>query len=289
MTHPHVNHSERQTMGAADRPAFLSLPPRSAKPRQHGVSHILDNGLSLSQVSARLSVAADTIDLWKLGWGTAYIDPSVRAKVDLLHQHGVMACTGGTLLEISWQQGVTEKFLDWAETIGFPAIEVSSGSVAMSRDVKDGLIEQAASRFVVLAEVGRKDPAATFSAQRWGKEAEADIAAGAQWVVTEGRASGTVGLFTADGEVRTEVADAVVSGIGLERALFEAPRRAQQAWLISHYGPNVNLGNISDADALSLETLRLGLRSDTMDAPFTLAPLASAQPAAHDAAQENRP
>jgi phosphosulfolactate synthase len=269
MTNQHVHDPQRAGSLSADRPTFLTLPSRTSKPRTTGVSHVLDNGLSLGEVEHRLSAAAGAIDLWKFGWGTAYVDSAVRAKVELLSQHGVMACTGGTLLEVAWCQGAAAEFFDWAEAVGFPAIEVSNGTVSMTREVKETLISRAASRFVVLAEVGRKAPTALLTADEWSRDAQADLRAGARWVVTEGRESGTVGLFTKEGEVRTDIVDAIVSGIGLERALFEAPQRAQQAWLIRRYGPNVNLGNINASDALSLETLRLGLRSDTLDAPFT--------------------
>lgn len=244
-------------------PDFLELPPRTQKPRRYGVSHVLDNGMSAAEAEQRLAAAA-SIDLWKFGWGTAYVDPSLGAKLDLLAAHQVLACTGGTLLEISWLQGALDRFLDWAEAVGFPCIEVSCGSVEMSRADKDKVIDTVASRFLVLSEVGRKDPAATPSAGTWAADARADREAGATWVLTEGRESGTVGLFDPAGRVRAEIADAVVSAVGLRATLFEAPRKAQQAWLIRRYGANVNLGNIQPADVLAVETLRLGLRSDTL-------------------------
>lgn len=244
-------------------PDFLTLPGRTAKPRRHGVSHVLDNGMSAAEAEQRLAAASAWIDIWKFGWGTAYIDPSLEAKLELLAAQGVLACVGGTLLEISWRQGVVEEFWDWAEAAGFPCVEVSCGTVPMSRADKDKLIGSAASRFTVLTEVGLKDPTVPPSAARWAADARADLAAGARWVITEGRESGTVGLYDATGEVRADLADAVAEAAGLENVLFEAPRRAQQAWLIRRFGPNVNLGNIPPADALAVETLRLGLRSDT--------------------------
>lgn len=251
---------------ASNRPGFLVLPQRTSKPRRYGISHVLDNGMSVAEVEQRLRAAAANIDVWKLGWGTAYLDPSLREKLELLAAHQVLACTGGTLLEVSWRQGALDRFMDWAEAVGFPCIEVSCGSAEMSRAEKDKIIGTAAARFVVLSEVGRKDPRVTPSAAQWAADARADVDAGATWVLTEGRESGTVGLFDADGEVRADVADAVATAVGLEATLFEAPRRAQQAWLIRHYGADVNLGNIQPAEALAVETLRLGLRSDTFGA-----------------------
>ena len=278
MTGRDIHHSHRRQSPPTARPGFITLPQRTSKPRRAGISQLLDNGISLAETEQRLAAASDFVDVWKFGWGTAYIDPSLDAKLDLLAEHGVLACPGGTLLEIAWRQGVANQFLDWAEATGFPAIEISCGSVAMTRDVKDTLIGTAVKRFTVLTEVGSKDPTAPVSAAQWARDAAADLDAGAHWVVTEGRESGTVGLFSTQGDVRRTVVDAVVASVGLDVVLFEAPQRAQQAWLIRHFGPNVNLGNISVGDALSVETLRLGLRSDTMDAPFVTGSPATPSP-----------
>lgn len=269
MEHKEISQSRSMSQfpdGRPDtRPDFLTLPARSHKPRSHGISHVLDNGLSLGEVENRLTAAGDAIDLWKFGWGTAYLDQALRDKIELLTEHQVMACPGGTLLEIAWQQGAESEFFDWAYDVGFPAVEVSNGSVSMTRATKDSLIRTAADRFVVLAEVGHKDPEATLPPEEWGQHAAADLAAGARWIVAEGRESGTVGLFTSDGRARTDIVDAIVAAVELRHVVFEAPQRAQQAWLIRRYGANVNLGNIASGEALSVETLRLGLRTDTLD------------------------
>ncbi|WP_433499185.1 phosphosulfolactate synthase [Sphaerimonospora sp. CA-214678] len=259
------NHNSVQVLNPAE-PDFLELPQRTRKPRRYGISHVLDNGMPVAEVERRLQNAAADIDVWKLGWGTAYIDPSLREKLELLAAHQVLACTGGTLLEVSLRQGVLDRFMDWAEAVGFPCIEVSCGTVEIPRADKDKIISTAAARFLVLSEVGLKDPRATPSAAQWAADARADVDAGATWVLTEGRESGTVGLFDAEGEVRADIVDAVVAAIGLEATLFEAPRRAQQAWLIRRYGADVNLGNIQPAEVMAVETLRLGLRSDTLGA-----------------------
>ena len=247
-------------------PGFLELPARTVKPRTSGLLHVLDDGMSVAEARQHLGVAAPLIDIWKFGWGTAYIDQNLEEKLELLDRHGVRACTGGTLLEIAWAQGAVTQFLDWALAVGFPCVEVSSGTVTLTRAEKSGLISVAAQRFGVLAEIGRKDAGAEVRPGQWAADAEADLGAGAGYVVTEGRDSGTVGLYEPDGSVRADVADAVVSAIGVERVLFEAPQRAQQTWLIRRYGANVNVGNVRPGAALSVEALRLGLRSDTVNA-----------------------
>lgn len=247
-------------------PGFLTVPRRTAKPRESGLLHVLDDGMPLAEAAQYLAAAGPVIDIWKFGWGTAYLDQQLAGKLDLLALHGVRACTGGTLLEIAWQQGALGAFLDWAQAVGFPCVEVSCGTVEMTRRQKSGLISACAERFTVLAEIGRKDETAPVFPGQWAADARADLGAGARYIVTEGRESGTVGLYEADGSVREAVAAAVVEAAGVERVLFEAPQRAQQSWLIRRYGANVNIGNVRPAAAVSVETLRLGLRSDTAGA-----------------------
>jgi phosphosulfolactate synthase len=247
-------------------PGFLELPARTVKPRTAGLLHVLDDGMPAAEARQYLDAAAPLIDIWKFGWGTAYIDQQLEEKLDLLDEHGIRACTGGTLLEIAWAQGAVAQFLDWAVAVGFPCVEVSSGTVTLTRAEKSSLISVAAQRFSVLAEIGRKDAGASVRPGQWAADAEADRQAGADYVVTEGRESGTVGLYEPDGSVRADVVEAVVAAIGAERVLFEAPQRAQQTWLIRRYGANVNLGNVRPAAALSVEALRLGLRADTVNA-----------------------
>jgi phosphosulfolactate synthase len=247
-------------------PSFLTLPDRAEKPRSRGITHVLDKGMPVDDVSRVLQVAGRYIDVWKLGWGTAYLDPGLEAKLALLAEHAVMACTGGTLLEVAWQQGVADAYFDWACSQGFPSVEVSCGVAEMGLGEKQRLISMAAQRFVTLAEVGTKDPAAAVTAEAWAAEARADLEAGARWVVTEGRESGTVGLYDPNGRVRAGVVSAVVEAAGLDRIIFEAPRKDQQAWLIRHLGPDVGLGNIAAPEVLGMEALRLGLRADTFDA-----------------------
>lgn len=246
-------------------PTFLSLPSRTAKPRRRGITHVIDSGLPVRQVEDLLGVCGSVVDVWKLGWGTAYLDPGLAAKLDVLDRHGVLGCAGGTLMELAWQQGAVDDYLDWCAEVGFPCVEVSCGVAAMSPVEKRELVERAAERFIVLAEVGVKDPAVEVAPQAWAAEAAADLAAGATWVITEGRESGTVGLYEPDGSVRSEVVDAVVDAVGLGTTVFEAPRKEQQAWLIRRFGADVNLANVAPGDALGVEALRLGLRADTFD------------------------
>jgi phosphosulfolactate synthase len=228
-----------------------------------GLTHLLDNGASVSHARGTLDAAAAYIDVWKFGWGTAYLDPALPEKLDLLVRNHISPCLGGTLLEIAWSQGKAVDCLAWARDVGFDSVEVSRGIASMTIEEKCELIRAAAGSFVVISEVGRKDPRESLSAQQWTNEVAADLGAGARWVVAEGRESGSVGLYRSDGSVRADIVAAVVRGTGPEMILFEAPRKEQQSWFIHEFGPDVNLANIPMADALALETLRRGLRADT--------------------------
>lgn len=247
-------------------PSFLTLPERGSKPRARGLTHVLDKGASAVTTESVLATAAEYVDLWKFGWGTAYLDPALSTKLMLLANAGVRSCVGGTLLEISWSQGKASECLDWAYDAGFPCVEISRGVAPMTLGNKHDLIRCAAGRFVVLSEVGSKDPHAELTPEQWTTEVATDLEAGAQWVIAEGRESGTVGLYHADGGVREDIVAAVLRGGGSDKVLFEAPRKDQQAWFIREFGPDVNLANIALDDALALETLRRGLRADTFDA-----------------------
>lgn len=244
-------------------PAFLELPDRPPKPRRTGLTHVLDPGAGRAAAADLLGSAAAHLDIWKLGWGTAYVDTALAAKLALLTEHAVAACLGGTLLEIAWAQGRAARCLAWARDVGFSHVEVSRGTVAMSLREKRELVERAVIDFTVLAEVGAKSPGEQLAARYWPAECRADLDAGASLVVTEGRQSGTVGTFDSAGRVRPDVVEAVVAAVGVERVVFEAPLASQQAWFIRRFGAGVNLGNVALADVLSVETLRLGLRSDT--------------------------
>lgn len=248
-------------------PDFLNLPARPAKPRAVGVTHVLDKGLPAPQTEALLESAGEFIDIWKFGWGTAYLDREFETKLALLARHGVRACLGGTLLEIAWSQGRVEECLRWAADAGVPLVEVSRGVMPIPLADKARLVARAARSFTVLTEVGMKDPERQLDLGQWKSEVIEDLAAGAWLVVTEGRESGTVGTYDASGAVIEEVIDAVAGVAGHERVLFEAPRKDQQAWCINRFGSDVNLGNVAVDDVISLEALRLGLRADTAVIP----------------------
>lgn len=246
-----------------DRPAFLDLPKREPKPRTVGVTHILDSGGPLSQVHGVLRNGGAYLDLVKIGWGLSYVDPVLRERVRLYQSKGILVCLGGTLFEVAAAQGRVEELVAWARHVGVDAIEVSNGLCNLAPGAKQAHVEKISKHLTVLAESGAKDEGIPVSADEWLAEMKEDLDAGARWAIAEGRESGTVGLYEPDGSVREWLVDRIVTALGHEQVIFEAPRKSQQSWFIRRYGPDVNLGNIALHDVLALETLRLGLRADT--------------------------
>ncbi len=250
---------ERGTAG------FLDVPARSEKPRERGITHVIDRGLSVAEVEGLMETAGDSVDIVKLGWGTALVTANLKPKLERYAAHGIPVVLGGTLTEIAIKQGRVEGLIAWLHELGLRHVEISDGTIALEPEVKSHLIRALGSDFTVLSEVGSKDTDFIMAPYVWVEEIERDLEAGAWKVIAEARESGTAGIYRADGEVRTGLIDEIVHAIDVERMIFEAPRREQQVWLLHRFGSECNLGNIAPEDVLSLETLRLGLRSDTVE------------------------
>ncbi|HEY4427199.1 MAG TPA: phosphosulfolactate synthase [Solirubrobacteraceae bacterium] len=244
---------------------FIDIPARSSKPREHGITHVIDTGLSVAQVAGLLEVAGGVVDVVKLGWGTALVSDNLRPKLELYAEHGIPVVLGGTLTEIAIRQGRVDGLVAWLHELGLRHVEISDGTIAVEQELKRDLIQRLSREFTVLAEVGSKDTDFIMAPYVWVEQIERDLEAGAWKVIAEARESGTAGIYRATGEVRTGLIDEIVHAIEPERLIFEAPRREQQVWLLKRFGTECNLGNIAPSDVLSLETLRLGLRSDTVE------------------------
>jgi phosphosulfolactate synthase len=221
--------------------------------------------MSVAEVDSLLEVAGAIVDLVKLGWGTALVSPNLKAKLERYTEAGVPVVLGGTLTEIAIRQGRVEGLVAWMRELGLRHVEVSDGTIALDPEVKCELIEGLSREFTVLSEVGSKDAEFIMPPYVWVEQIQRDLSAGAWKVIAEARESGTAGIYRASGEVRTGLIEEIAHAVDPERLIFEAPRREQQVWLLRHFGAECNLGNIAPADVLSLETLRLGLRSDTVE------------------------
>jgi phosphosulfolactate synthase len=252
-------------------PDLLDLPDRSAKPREQGITHVLDRGLSVGDVEGLIEVAGDYIDLVKLGWGTALVTGNLQRKLERYRASAIPVVLGGTLTELAIAQGRMEALIDWIRELGIEHIEISDGTITMPHEEKLELIERFASEFTVLSEVGSKDDTRIMAPYRWVELIQKELDAGAWKVIAEARESGNVGIFRHDGEVRMGLIDEIAHAVAPNRILFEAPRKEQQVWFVRRFGPNVNLGNIVPEDLVSLETIRLGLRSDTAGAGAVVA------------------
>jgi phosphosulfolactate synthase len=242
---------------------LLDLPDRSDKPRQQGITHVLDRGLSVAAVDGMIEVAGDSVDLVKLGWGTALRTANLERKLERYREHGIPVVFGGTLTELAISQGRLDRLIAWLGQLGLGHVEISDGTITLEHERKLELIERLAQEFIVLSEVGSKDDTNIMAPYRWVEQIEQELEAGAWKVIAEARESGTVGIFRHDGEVRMGLVDEIAHAIDPGRILFEAPQKDQQVWFVRRFGANVNLGNIPPEDVLSLETIRLGLRFDT--------------------------
>ena len=263
MVRPHRS-SGRRTV--PECPTFLRLPARAAKPRSRGVTHVLDSGLTPEGTRAFLGQAGHLVDIVKVGWGIGYIDPALEERVGICADHDCPVSLGGTLLEVAALQDRVGELRDWALKVGMTHIEVSNGLRALPASRKHALVRELAADFVVLAETGAKEGNYPPTPAEWAQEMARDLDAGATWVIAEGRESGTVGLYHADQGIREDLVTAIVDWVPQDKVIFEAPDKSQQAWFVRQLGADVNLGNVAPASVLALETLRLGLRADTVSA-----------------------
>jgi phosphosulfolactate synthase len=229
------------------------------------LTHVIDRGLSIAEVDGLLEVAGACVDIVKLGWGTAVVTANLKPKLERYASAEIPVVLGGTLTEIAIRQGRVDGLVAWLRELGLRHVEISDGTIALEAGYKRALIERLSAEFVVLAEVGNKDADFIMAPYVWVEQIESDLDAGAWKVITEARESGTAGIYRADGEPRTGLIDEIAHAIDPQQLVFEAPLRPQQVWLLKRFGTECNLGNIAPDDVLSLETLRLGLRSDTVE------------------------
>ena len=228
----------------------------------HGLTHVIDKGLGPRAWEDVLDVAGDHISIVKLGWGTAAVTSNLERKLDVLKSKPVVI--GGTFFEVVYVKGRLDEYKSWLNGLGISHVEISDGTVDIPRERKLELIADFARDFTVLSEVGSKDSSVEYTADEWVQWLNEELAAGAWKVITEAREGGTAGIFDSSGGMRTELIGEIAMQVGPANVIFEAPSKAAQAWFISEFGPSVNLGNIPPDEVIPLETLRLGLRGDTL-------------------------
>jgi len=241
------------------------IPERTVKPRKSGLTMVMDKGLSFTEAENFLSVAGVHTDLIKLGFGTSFVTPNLRKKIELYQAHGIPVYFGGTLFEAFVIRDQFEDYVAICKDYKIDLIEVSDGSITIPHAEKCGYIEKIAKFATVLSEVGSKDAAHIIPPYKWIELMSAELSAGAEYVIAEAREAGNVGIYRGSGEVREGLVQEILTKIPAEKILWEAPQKAQQLYFLELVGCNVNLGNIAPSEVIPLETMRIGLRSDTFD------------------------
>jgi phosphosulfolactate synthase len=246
---------------------FLELPSRTEKPRKAGVTMAIDKGLPFNHFVDVVTSGAEYLDFVKFGWGTSVVMKDVQKKIDVLRGEGVDFYFGGTLFEKYVLQGCFEDFRRMCQMYGCQYVEVSNGTIDLSDEKKSQYVAELGQEFRVISEVGSKDQlkSENMAPKKWIASINDDLAAGATLVTLETRESGHSGICRPNGELRFGLVEEIVtSGLDVDRLLFEAPSNELQGYFVKRLGPNVNLGNVSSADIINLETIRLGLRSETL-------------------------
>ncbi|HEY2777109.1 MAG TPA: phosphosulfolactate synthase [Gaiellaceae bacterium] len=231
-------------------------------PKHVGLTHVIDKGLGPRAWEDVLEIAGDHISIVKLGWGTAYVTRNLQRKLDVLRGRPVVI--GGTFFEVVYALGKLDEYKRWLTDLGLTHVEISDGTVDIPRERKLELIADFARYFTVLSEVGSKDSSIEYTADEWTTWLNDELEAGAWKVITEAREGGTAGIFDSSGGMRTDLIEQIADTVGPANIVFEAPTKAAQAWFIKTFGPSVNLGNIPPDEVIPLQTLRLGLRGDTL-------------------------
>lgn len=242
---------------------LTQIPDRSQKPRNNGITMIMDKGLSVEESKNFLSIAHPYVDLLKLGFGTAYVTPNLEEKIQVYQSYDIPVYFGGTLFEAFLIRNQFNDYIELCKRYNITFMEVSDGSVTIPHAEKCGYIEKLAKYGTVLSEVGSKDETNIFPPYKWIELMQAELNAGSSYVIAEAREAGTVGLYRGSGEVRQGLVQEILTQIPADKIIWEAPQKSQQLYFLELLGCNVNLGNIAPHEVISLEAMRVGLRGDS--------------------------
>lgn len=244
---------------------LTQLPIRSKRPRENGLTMIMDKGLSLRQAEDFLSLNHEYTDIIKLGFGTSIITPKITNKIKLYKENGMLVYAGGTLFETFAIRDQINDYKRYMNNIGLEMVEISDGCMSIHHDLKCEIITDFSKEFKVISEVGSKDTTVEISSEKWLKWMQDELSAGSWKVIAEAREGGNTGVFDHDGGIKHEIINDITKQINKNNILWEAPQKDQQVWFINKFGADVNLGNISPNEVIPLECLRLGLRGDTFN------------------------
>jgi phosphosulfolactate synthase len=239
------------------------IPDRNKKPREHGITMVMDKGLSVEEAKNFMSVSHPHVDIVKLGFGTSYVTPNLKDKLAVYQSYDIPVYFGGTLFEAFLIRNQFEDFINVCKEFGINYVEVSDGSITIPHAEKCGYIEKLTKHFTVLSEVGSKDAAHIIPPYKWIELMKAELEAGSAYVIAEAREAGNVGIYRGTGEVREGLVQEILTQIPEGKIIWEAPQKAQQLYFLELIDCNVNLGNIAPNEVIPLETMRIGLRGDT--------------------------
>jgi phosphosulfolactate synthase len=239
------------------------LPDRPEKPRNSGITMVMDKGLSVREAEDFMSVGSEYTDFVKLGFGTSLITPELKKKISIYKKAGTIPYFGGTLFEAFIVRNMFKEFVEFLNRHEISLVEVSDGSYDIEHNIKLEYINKLAERGTVISEVGSKKKDVIYSPEEWVNMMKSELNAGSVKVIAEARESGTTGIYNEDGSINNKIINGISEHVKLDNVIWEAPLKSQQAWFIKHFGANVNLGNIAPSEIIPLETLRLGLRGDT--------------------------
>jgi len=239
------------------------MPDRCQKPRTNGITMVMDKGLSINEVNNFLEVSGTHVDIVKLGFGTSFVTPNLRAKIEVYKNAGMPLYFGGTLFEAFLIRNQFEDYLSICKDYGIDYMEVSDGSITIPHAEKCGYIEKMTKHGTILSEVGSKDAAHIMPPYKWIELMKAELEAGSTYVIAEAREAGNVGIYRGSGEVREGLVQEILTQIPEGKIIWEAPQKAQQLYFLELIGCNVNLGNIAPNEVIPLEAMRIGLRGDT--------------------------
>ncbi len=242
---------------------LTQIPERIQKPRNHGITMVMDKGLSINETRNFLEVAGVHVDIVKFGFGTSYVTPNLKEKIQVYKDYGMPIYFGGTLFEAFLIRNQFEDYIAVCKDFGIEYMEVSDGSIEIPHAEKCGYIEKLTKYGTVLSEVGSKDAAHIIPPYKWIELMRAELEAGSTYVIAEAREAGNVGIYRGTGEVREGLVQEILTQIPEEKILWEAPQKAQQLYFLELIGCNVNLGNIAPSEVIPLEAMRIGLRGDT--------------------------
>lgn len=242
---------------------LTQMPDRHVKPRTDGLTMVMDKGLSIEEVKNFMSVSYPHVDVVKLGFGTSYVTPDLRKKIETYKSYNIPIYFGGTLFEAFLIRNQVDDYISVLKDYGIDWIEVSDGSITIPHAEKCGYIEKLTRHGKVLSEVGSKDATHIIPPYKWIELMRAELSAGSSYVIAEAREAGNVGIYRGSGEVREGLVQEILTQIPGEKIIWEAPQKAQQLYFLELLGCNVNLGNIAPNEVIPLEAMRIGLRGDT--------------------------